>query len=276
VVSFRYHLVSLSAVLFALSVGVVVGSVALGPAPAPAVVRPAAISRAPAEAFARAVGPRLIKGALAGQRVLVLLAPDAHPGGLVDELGLAGASVTGQLRLRAGLLDPGSAATVDDVVTRVLPAGLSLTQQTPAGRAGAVLAAVLAASTRGTDASSADQQTVLGAFTGAGLLAGAVPQARATLVLLVADATRGAALADLAAAFQERVGVVVAVPAAQVAPAGVLAVLRAQTGALSDVDGALTPQGLVATVLALAEQAGGGSGHYGTAPGAGGLVPDLS
>lgn len=273
-VSLRYHLTSLAAVLIALSIGVVVGSAALGPS----TVAPPAAPAASSDAFAQAVGPALVKGVLAGQRVLVLLAPDARPGGLVAELGLAGATVTGQLRLRPALTDVGSAATVDDVVARVLPAGLSLSEAGALDRAGEVLASALTTSTRGADSSASEQQQVIGGFSGAGLLAaeGVPPTNRATLVLLVAGASRGPAVASLATAFAERVGVVVAGPLAAARGAGALAVLRGQTGGVSDVDGADTAQGLVTAVLALAEQAGGGSGHYGTGPGAGGVVPDLA
>jgi hypothetical protein len=273
VVSFRYHLSSLAAVFLALAVGVVVGSAALGPTTAPAVV---AAPHTASDNFARMVGPRLVKGSLTGQRVLLLLAPDARPGTLVDELALAGASVAGQLRLRPALLDSSSAQTVDDVVTRVLPAGLSVAGGAAVDRAGAVLAAAFATSTRSKDASASEQQRVYGGFVGAGLLAGPAPTARATLVLVVAGATRGPALAAMATAFAQRVGVVVGGPLAATQGAGALAVLRGQAGGVSDVDGSDTPQGRVVTILALAEQAGGVSGHYGTGPGARAAAPDLS
>lgn len=276
VVSFRYHLVSLSAALLALAVGLVVGSAALGPVAAKPTSAPAVAVAPAADAFVRAVGPRLVTGALKGQRVLVLLAPDARPIGLLAQLELAGAEVTGQLRLRPALLDDGTSATVDDVVTRLLPAGLTLPATSAVERAGVVLASALVTSTRGTDASAPEQQQVIGGFTAAGLLSGIAPEGRATLVLLVAGPSRGAALASVGAALASRVGVVVAGPLAATRGAGALAAVRAAPSGMSDVDGAETPQGLVATVLALAEQAAGGSGHYGTGPGARDVVPDLS
>lgn len=273
-VSFRYHLISLTAVFLALSVGIVVGTTTTGPSPALVVSAPPTSS----DAFVKAVGPRLVKGALTGQRVLILLAPDARPGGLVAQLELAGASVTAQLRLRPALTDQGTAATVDDVVTGVLPAGVDLPPGDALDRAGAVLASTLTVSARGTDASREDRQRVYGGFTEAGLFSaeGAAPTARATLVLFVAGPSRGTALSSLAEAFAERVGVVVAGPLTATRGVGALAVLRGQSGGVSDVDGADTAQGLVAVVLALAEQAAGGSGHYGTGPGASDAVPDLS
>ena len=55
-----------------------------------------------------------------------------------------------------------------------------------------------------------------------------------------------------------------------------MAVLRGQSGSTSDADGFGTAQGLIAAVLALAEKAAGGSGHYGVGPGATAVVPALS
>ncbi len=282
-VSFRYHLVSLTAALLALAVGIVVGAAALGPvAVPPSTARATAAgpgsdaSTGAADAFVQAVGPRLVTGALKGQKVLVLLAPDARPTKVLPQLELAGAEVTGQLRLRSALLDAGSAATVDDVVARVLPAGVRLPTTSAVDRAGVVLAAALLTSPRGTDASTSEQQQVVGGFTAAGLITGPAPEGRATLVLLVAGPARGEALASLGAALANRVGVVIAGPLVATRGAGVIAVVRAAPGGMSDVDGAESPRGLVATVLALAEQAAGGSGHYGTGPGARDVVPELS
>ena len=258
--SFRYHLTSLLAVLLALAGGIVVGSAALGPDEA------ATVTERPVEdGFVDAVAPRLVKGALAGQRVLVLLAPDAVPVGLPAELTRAGATVTGQLRLRPSALDPSGATTVDDVVTRVVPAGVDLPDAGAVQRAAAVLAAGL------TGEGTPDAE-VYGGLSGAGLVSGTAPTVRATLVLVVAGTTRGAALADLAEQVQQKAGVVVAAPGLPEA----VSELRRRTGGVSDVDGVTGTRGRVAVVLALAEQAGGGAGHYGTGPGATALVPDQS
>ena len=274
-VSFRYHVVSLTAVLLALAVGIVVGTTSVPAAPAARQV----VVDGSGEDFARRVAPRLLKDALVGQRVLLLLAPDAPaPREVVDGLRTAGATVTAQVRLQPALLDPSGSATVDDVVAGVLPDGLTLPQTSAIERAGAELAASLVTSDQGTDAGDSGAQRVLGGFSGADLLAfdGAAPTRRATLVLVLAGPARGAALASLAASFQARVGTVVAAPLAAARGTGVIAVQRSGTGGASDVDGLGTPQALVGAVLALAEQAAGGAGHYGTGPRASGVVPDLS
>ena len=255
--SFRYHLVSLLAVLLALGGGIVVGSAAVGPTEA------APVTQARTDdGFVDAVGPRLIKGALAGQRVLVLLAPDASAAGLPAELTKAGATVTAQLRLRPSLLDADGSATVDDVVARVVPAGVDLPDTGAVPRAAAVLAA-------GLTGDGEVDTGVYGGLSGAGLVAGTAPTARATVVLLLTGASRGPALADLAEGLQQRAGVVAAGPA--VTPA--VAELRRRTAGVSDVDGLGDTRSAVAVVLALAEQAGGGAGHYGSGAGATAVVP---
>lgn len=253
-VSFRFHLVSLLAVMLALGGGIVVGSAALGTDKATPVVA------TQADGFVDAVAPRLLKGALAGQRVLVLLAPDATAAGLPAELSRAGATVTAQLQLRSALFD--AAATVDDVVTRTVPAGVDLPDTSAVARAAAVIAAGLTG-----DGDPATE--VYGGLSGAGLVTGPAPTARATVVLLLTGPSRGPALADLAEGLQQRVGVVAT--GAGVTPA--VAELRRRTGGVSDVDGLGDTESKVAVVLALAEQAGGGAGHYGRGAGATAVVP---
>jgi hypothetical protein len=176
-VSFRYHVVSLSAVLAALAAGVVLGA-AREPAGAPAAVTATSSPGADQESFLTAVTPRLLDGALADQKVVLLLAPDSQPGRLAAALEQAGATVTGTLRLRPTLLDPAAKAAIDDVVVRVLPPDLA----TPTGSALARAAAVLAAGLTGDDDV---RDSVVGGFTGGDLLGGQAPEEAATLVLLV-------------------------------------------------------------------------------------------
>jgi hypothetical protein len=95
-------------------------------------------------------------------------------------------------------------------------------------------------------------------------------------VLLLTGPGHGPGLAALAGAFQTRVGTVLSGPPAAASGRGPVATLRGQGTGASDVDDLGTAQGVVATVLALAEQVTGSSGHYGTGPHATALVPDLS
>jgi hypothetical protein len=233
-----------------------------------------------ADEFALAVGPRLVKDALAGRTVLVLLTSDAPAAArkdLVAQLRVAGATVSGQVRLLATLFDPSSAATLDRVAAGVPPSGVTLPQTTPLDRVATELAATLVTSTRGTNGSASARGRVLGALIAADLLAveGGAPTAAADLVVLLAGPAKGTDVAAVAAAFSKRVGTVVAAPLSATEGSGVLAILRQQGAEASDVDSVDTPQGLVATVLALVEQAAGRSGHYGSGPGARAAVPVL-
>jgi hypothetical protein len=280
-VSFRYHVVSLAGVLLALAAGIVLGSAALAPASAPRTVVPRTqVGTSTADEFATAVGPRLVKDALVGRTVLVLLTSDAPAAArkdLVAQLRVAGATVSGQVRLLPDLFRPGSSVTLDRIATAVVPKGVALPQTTPLDRVATELAATMVTSTRGSNGSASDRGKVLGALTAAALLVveGGAPTASADLVVLLAGPSQGARVAAVAGAFAQRVGTVVAAPLSAAGGSGVLAVLRQQGGEASDVDGVNTPQGLVVTVLALVEAAAGRSGHYGSGVGARAAVPVL-
>ncbi|MCY7365998.1 MAG: copper transporter, partial [Frankiaceae bacterium] len=132
-VDFRYHLVSIIAVFLALAVGIVVGTAALN---GPIVdslrgninrlsddkrdleqdVRQLQGEVGAADDFADAVGPDLLAGALADERLL-FVTTDGVPDGLVEQLRpvleSAGASVTGRLDVRPALADPENRALVE-------------------------------------------------------------------------------------------------------------------------------------------------------------------
>lgn len=280
-VTFRYHLTSLAAVLLALAVGIVVGTTSLSaepkPVSAPAVTVPTDTS---GEELAQRVQTRLLRSALPDQRVLLLLAPDVPAGAartVAAALKSAGSTVTAQVHLLPTLLDASGTQTVDGVVAGTAPATLQLPASGSIERAGALLAAVLTTSEQGSDLTGIAAQKVLGGFVGGSLLATDAPPgaARATLVLVLSGPARGPALAALAVGFQGRVGTVVAGTPASARGKGVVAVLRSGTSGVSDVDDLGTSVGLLGTVLALGEQASGGAGHYGTGPGAAGIVPTL-
>ncbi|MCU1603328.1 MAG: channel-forming protein [Frankiales bacterium] len=280
-VSFRYHVTSLAAALLALAVGIVVGTTSLSAEPVRTSAAPAtsAPDTGSVEDLAGRVGSHLIRGALPGERVLLLLAPDAPADAtrsVVAALRSAGATVTSQVHLLPTLLDASGTQTVDGVVTGTVPTGMAL----PAGsllRAATLLASSMVSSEQGTDVTGLAQQKVLGGFTGGSLLSfdGALPTARATLVLLLAGPSRGPALATVASGFESRVGTVVVGTPASAAGRGVVAVLRRGSTGVSDVDGLGSAAAVLATVLALDEQASGRGGHYGVGPKADGIVPDL-
>ena len=306
-VDFRYHLVSIIAVFLALAVGIVVGTTALnGPAldglkgsisslttdkrTLESNVKDLRRTVADDGSFADLVAPVLLRNQLAQERVLVVSTSDAS-GALRDQLlatlKLAGATVSGQLRLRPDLTDPAKAVTVGAVVTGAAPSQLALPQGEAVVRAAAELAAVLVRGPGQTAGGAAATEKVLSAFTGADLLdveGGSAIDSTATLVLMITGPTPDTPTGDqpgqlaIIDAFDARSGVVVTGPTGCAEPDGLMRSLRSGTraGQITTVDDVDRGPGRVAAVLALHEQSRGGSGRYGTGRGAQASAPSLA
>ena len=304
-IDFRYHLVTIVSVFLALTVGIVLGTTALrGPIQdtlSSNVTRLSSDKQGlqgdvsqlqgqvqAADRFALAVAPTMVRDSLAGQRVLLVTTPQT-PAALVDALQplltSAGASITGQLRLLPALSAPGSRQLVDDLVAKVVPAGLTLPTGDPVPRAGAELAAALAVPPAGKGLGPDATRAIVSAFQEADLVQ-YVPKARgvagATLALVLAPATladagQSAALLSTAAALDDRSsGTVVATPGATSSSGSLLAALRKDSGlaaGVSTVDNIDQGIGQVAAILALAEQAKGRTGQYGAGPDTNGPLP---
>ncbi len=310
-VDFRYHLVSIIAVFLALALGIVVGTTALNGAlldnlkgsigaltaekrSLEGTIGGLREQTASDEQLAERIGPAAASGRLAGRRVVLVTAPNAPSGeadGLVPLLQAAGATVTGTVQLRPDLLDPAKAPVVDDVVARVAPAGMDLNGIEPAQRAPAELAAALVTSPANENIPAAAAKSILDGFQELDLVdVSSDLDTRADLAVLVAGdpiassdpavpVARARALLSFASALDAAAsGAVVAGPLTATAEGGLLRALR-DDGALSErvssVDGADRPQGRVAVVYALREQADGGTGRYGSGPGNQGPVPPL-
>lgn len=305
-IDFRYHLVSVIAIFLALALGIVVGTTALNGdildrlrASNKQVIAEkrsleSTVEQLRTEVTRRddvsaAVAARAVSGRLSGQRVLVVTAPGASTD-QVDEVTelveRAGGESGGIVRLRSDLLDPAKGQVLDDLVSSVAPAGLTLPEGSPADRASALLAAGLVR-TPGADPLSSDAVgKIVGAFTSADLIdvqGGAGQADRATLAVVIVDDGPRRELDEAAAARQRAelvlartldsrsAGVVVAGPVTAAEPGGLLKAVRdddALSDAVSSVDGWESPTGRVAVILALAEQAAGGAGRYGSGPGA--------
>jgi hypothetical protein len=143
VIDFRYHLVSIVAVFLALAIGIVVGATALKPKAEEVLdngfrseQRSIQFQRATNQilmnelasddAFAEAAAPRLLPGLLAGQRVVLVLAPGADGGttsGITRDLTLAGAKVAGQVQLQNSFFDTAAAtqSSLDQLAIKVAP-----------------------------------------------------------------------------------------------------------------------------------------------------------
>ncbi len=268
-ISFRYHLVSIVAVLLALAVGLAVGTTALG-GPVlddldrrvsdlsddkrglEADLAAAARRGAAQDEAARLLAPGVVRGRLAGQRVVLVSTPEA-PAALREQLTpllvQAGATVGASVRLRPALFDPANGQQVADLVAQVAVPGADLPEGEPLEQALAQLAQVLVRRSGAVPAAD-DARRVLSAYQGEELLeVEGAPDQPGTLALLLTGApaagtaaaggrdaaeARTRALLGLARALDVRSsGAVVAGPPEAAAGAGLLLALR-EDGATSD------------------------------------------
>jgi hypothetical protein len=306
VISFRYHVASLVAVLLALAVGIVLGNGPLeDPSTTPALTAEQADDADTArqqaarleaalsfdDEFAAAAAPSAVAGALRGHAVTLVTLPGA-PTDDVESLGRlvvkAGGSVASVVKVRAGLLDAANRQLVDELGTQLAAAAprAEATSEDAYARIAALLGYAVGSHGAGGSAVPRQAGGILAGLTTADLLA-APDQVtrRGDLVLLVAggpdgddEARRGAGAvaAALSTGLDRHTrGVVVAGPAAAASDRGVVAEVRADERAqdVSTVDSVDRAAGRAAAVLALAEQAGGRAGSYGAVGDTDGAIP---
>ncbi len=140
-IDFRYHLVSIIAVFLALAVGLTVGATALSGLAEKALQaelrkvnqhdsaltkdnRGLADQVGAAQSFGQANSQRVLGGILAGQKVVLVVAPGADPtvtANVTSALGQAGATVTGQVNLSQSFLDTSGRyeSTLSDLAQRL-------------------------------------------------------------------------------------------------------------------------------------------------------------
>lgn len=310
-IDFRYHVVSIMAVFLALALGLFIGSTSLrGTAAAniqgqlkgvanenkslSAQLHDANSSLGRAQAFDNALEPYAVAGRLAGQSVVVVSAPGVDSGirnRVTSALTAAGATVNGDVRLQSALLDP-----QQDSFLKTLTSQLSIgNRPAPSGsgaeRALRLLANVLGTRPQDSPVNPATAARILSAFSDGKLLSLSGDQPRpATLALLLAPSapatplspaakSEQTLLAELARDLdQSAVGAAVAGPSTA-AVGGLLDVVRSDKvlrTRVSSVDTLELPSGIIATVFALAEEADGRTGSYGSAKGADSPLPTPS
>ncbi|HSV37878.1 MAG TPA: copper transporter [Nocardioidaceae bacterium] len=303
-ISFRYHIVSLVAVLLALGAGVALGSGPLERENKPETTSTTGAPQSSAEdeaytrvndGFAASLQAGMTNARLRGRTVTLLVLPGAAPDqvtALTSAVTQAGASLAGAVRISEDLVNPSKRQLVDELGGQLEASATKVIIDTGAGtydRIGALLA--FAVSTAAPAGDPVDQQGkgILAGLSTAGLLSmDKELQRRGNLVLVVAgpagdggDADAGGAsiVTSLAKALDAGSGgVVVAGPLSAADPAGVLTAVRNDTAAVtavSTVDIADVPAGRIITVLALAEQAAKGAGQYGGGAGVTGLYPGV-
>lgn len=291
-INFRYHLVSIAAILLALAAGIAVGSGPLDRTSSSlqgdetgstTVVDPLLASFE--SAYAARTSGSLLKDELKNQSVVVITVPGssaAEVKGITADLKSAGAEVTGQVALSAKLLDPsgrqfaeGVAQQAANDVPGVSAAGDSY------GRIGAAIGRAFLDSKAAPIDTTAT--TIASAFTQGGLLTvTTAPKKRATLavVLVGPERTGGSDQSSVIAAVAGALGgtskgVVVAGPSSSSTDGGAVKAVRdgSSSTSVSTVDVTDSAAGRVLTALAAARQAGGQSGAWGTSRSADGALP---
>jgi hypothetical protein len=307
VINFRYHLVSLTAVFLALTVGLILGTAALN-GPAIDALREttqslrdnnAALRTQVAEleeelgddqSFASEIAPSYLDAMLAGTDVLVVALPGADSDvvdGVMEMLGYADAGEAGRITALDDFFNPNNDDQLADLVDEITPD----TMEAPVTYDGVeamstVLAALLTGVTddeepvvtRGDITTALTSLTELGMFT-----VEEEPTGTAQAVLIVA----GGAATDSGAEARNRGMVRFASAFADVVPTvygattstgdgNPVILLRAEDAdaGVSTVDNVVTVQGRIAAVAALAEMVADGTVfHLGTGEGNEGLVP---
>lgn len=291
-INFRYHLVSIAAIMLALAAGIALGSGPLDDAgsalsnddPTTSSVDPAVTSFE--SAYAARTSSPLIKGALKGQSVVVITMPGASAAeakSIATLLQQADAEVTGQVELTSKLLSSSNRQFAEGIAQQSAADVPGVTASGDSyGRVGTALGrAILSSKTAAVDPTAS---TIQSAFVEGDLITlTSTPTKRATLAVVVTapttsgSADQGTVVAALAGALDSSgKGVVVAGPASSSDDGGIVKAVRDSdaTSNMSTVDVTDIAAGRVVTVLAMAREASGQSGSWGTSRSADGGVPN--
>lgn len=303
-IDFRYHLVSIVAVLVALTVGLILGTTKLNGAVLDNLngrvdglrkdkqdlrteLRQTQDQVANAERVLKLELPLLVGGRLDGQRVAVLSTPGTPDNLRADAMSVllqAGATVTVSVRISPEYVDPAKDATLRTVVSGLDTTGGATPSGNGARQAAEMLAAALLDRPGESNGSTRDAERVLTAFQRAGLVQvdGKIDNTGVAGLALVLtgpgekDRTEAARKGDqilltLAAALDGHGGgTVIGGPFAATANEGPLTAARAAADLrrqVSTVDSVESPVGQVETVFALAAELRGNSVTWGAGPG---------
>ncbi len=307
-INFRYHVVSLVAVMLALAVGIALGG---GPLQRSADDAPSgsdtetliATQRelaaledgtAFADAYALQTADAMLDETLPGRAVTLLTLPgadDAHVERLTELVDRAGGAVTARAALEEKLLDVGNRQLVAELASQLADAVAEDVKDASDASDYEQLAlllghALVSAKAGGESVDEAGESILAGLATADLLTVTGEVGDRGSLVLVVAGAPYGSAddrqgagsiMSSMLAVLDGRSdGVVLAGPVASSSDEGVVGAVRADpaaAGAVSTVDAVDRAAGAVVAVLALRAEATGRSGHYGTTEAADGPLP---
>ncbi|GAA3467795.1 copper transporter [Nonomuraea roseola] len=303
-IDFRYHVASIVSIFLALTVGIVLGTSLLqGPALRTTQDLTAqlattkeelrtqikALERLQAEndAYIASTTPERVAEVLAGERVLLVEAPDANPAereAVQEALLQAGADYAGRATLTNAYVDQQRLDELDLLVTRLMPGDMAIDPAaTTYDKAAMLLGSALMTNDRAQAGTrNKETLTVLDEFERAGFLSiDREPGSRATIAVMIAPEdpfegenteAQAGALVSLAAGLDAAGrGTVLAGDTTSTTPGGLIAALRDENETVrhvTTIDTADTPLGRITVVHALREQLSGRAGQYGTGTGA--------
>ncbi|GAB3654138.1 copper transporter [Glycomyces tarimensis] len=309
-INFRYHLVSLTAVFLALTVGLILGTAALNE-PALAVLEANSQSLRDSnnalreeiekleeelnddQSFASEIAPSYLDGMLTDRPVLVVVLPGVETQvveSVHQMLDYGGAASAGQISLLDDYLDPANNGALANLVDTVTPDTIEAPVTYDGVEAmSTVLAAVTTGSSQGqpVEVTPADITTVTTGLEELGMLTvEEEPTGAAEAVLVLGSATatdseaeeRNEGVVSIASAFAADDPTVYATTSSA-GDGNPIAVLRGEDTevTISTVDNANTPQGQIAAVVSLSDLITEGTVHHlGTGEGAEGLLPEAA
>ncbi|CAN5652881.1 copper transporter [soil metagenome] len=309
-ISFRYHIVSIVSVFLALAIGVALGGGPLKGEVDNTLVDQVKTDRATKAAltaqitslrgsntftdeFASTVAPSLIGNTLKGRSVTLVVLPTARQSdvaSLANLVGVAGGTVGGTVRVGDQLVDAGEKQLVDELGNQLedRASGVSIpADASPYERIGALIARAIGTDDNGGLPVDGPATSILAGLSTTSLLsAEGRLKRRGSLVLFVTGAGQGSSEARKGAAtiidtLVQAVdaatdGVVLAGPTASAREGGQVKAVRDDVTAARDVstvDALGRTAGQVVTIMALAGQAAGRTGHYGAVDAADGAMP---
>ncbi|MFI5713879.1 copper transporter [Kribbella sp. NPDC051620] len=305
-IDFRYHIVSIVAIFFALGAGVVLGAGPLKGTGSDLVQAQAAKDRdslADARAeliqakaldkyrddYVAKVTAGLTVAKLSGKRIVLVTMPDADSdmtNSIQDKIEEAGGQVTTRVSLDSKLFDPGQRQLVEPLVNDLVTSDLQFpTESNTYQRAGMILARGVAAKEEGKTVDPEALKIINGLSSAKLVSLKPTPKDRGSLIVVVAakpptpapdNSTYNEAVDFAEGLDSASAGVVVAGMPESAQNGGFLKALRGNADAtkgLSTVDVANLPSGQMTVVFALAEQAGGKAGQYGGIDAKNGVAP---
>jgi len=310
VISFRYHIVSIVSVFLALAVGIALGGGPLKGEVDNTLVEQVEADRKVksdlraqiaslnaangfTDDFATQAAPSLVGGALDGRTVTLLVLPGAEQStvtSLTELVEAAGGAVGGTVRAGEGVVDVGRKQLVDELGSQLLDGVDDVTVPDGAGtyeRLGIVLARAVATDEDAGERVDDAANSILSGLSTAELMSPADEiTRRGSLVLVVGGAGpqnaeeregQSAVVTALVDAMDQAVdGVVVTAPAGAARAGGIVEAVRSEVVTaeeVSTVDTIDRAGAQVVAIMALAEQASGEGGHYGSVDAADGVMP---